>query len=360
MRKIGRAAVCMLLVLTLAACGGSGSQKPGEPDASPENTADVEPVEPEPEVPAEPAPPPEEEPEEEPPAEEDTDPPEEALPEPEPPVVEPEPEPIVASKPASTGGGYSEEAYEQLVTETLDNITDSDMTKLEKAKAIFDYAKGKIRYTGTSDKSDWKEGAYTGLTAREGDCFTYYAVSRALLTAAGIDNLEVTRVGGPTSHYWNLVDCGDGWYHFDATPRSSKMPAFNSFMFTDKEAADYTARAGRSYYSFDGSLLPARAGSEEETSAPAKTEKPAAQPADAAPAETAPAENPPAEETPAPEDTPAEGAAGTEEPSNPEPELPEDVPPQETDVTEPEPEPEPEAPVEIMEMPEWLKPVGSD
>ena len=98
-----------------------------------------------------------------------------------------------------------------------------------------------------------------GLTRRKGDCFTYYAVSRALLTAVGIDNLEVTRMGGPTSHYWNLINCGDGWYHFDATPRSSKMPPFVSFMFTDEEAADYTAKAGRSYYAFDGSLYPERA-----------------------------------------------------------------------------------------------------
>ena len=71
-----------------------------------------------------------------------------------------------------------------------------------------------------SDKSDWKTGAYTGLTAGRGDCFTYYAVSRALLTALGIDNLAVERVGGETRHFWNLVNCGDGWYHFDACPRS--------------------------------------------------------------------------------------------------------------------------------------------
>jgi len=353
MRKIRRAAVCVLLVLALAACGGPGSREPEEPDVSPEDTANTEPVEPaEPTIPEEPVAPPEEEAVEVPPAEE-PDPPVEAPP-------EAEAEPIAATEPANADS-YSEEAYDQLVADVLDSITNSDMTKLEKAKAIFNYAKGKIRYTGDSDKSDWKKGAYTGLTAREGDCFTYYAVSRALLTAAEIDNLEVTRVGGPTSHYWNLVNCGDGWYHFDATPRSSKMPAFNSFMFTDKEAADYTARAGRSYYSFDGSLLPARAGSEDDQ--PVENTPPAentAQPMeDAPPAEdTTPTEDTPTEDTPPAEDTPPEGTEEPAESSDPEPVLPEDELP--ADAAEPEPEPEPDAPIEIMEMPDWLKPVGSD
>ena len=183
---------------------------------------------------------------------------------------------------------FTQEGLDELVQQAIDNIITPGMTRLEQAKAVWKFAKNGISYTGKSDKSDWRSGAFEGLRTRRGDCFTYYAVSRALLTALGIDNLEVQRVGGPTSHYWNLVNCGDGWYHFDATPRSSKMPYFVSFMFTDKEAADYTARAGRNYYTFDGSLYPARAGGEEP-----------AQPAEPAP------ETPPAED-PAPETPPAE------------------------------------------------------
>lgn len=153
-----------------------------------------------------------------------------------------------------------EEKLDAQVQKVLDSIITDGMTKLEQAKAVWSFTKNGISYTGSSDKSDWISGAYTGLTARRGDCFTYYAVSRALLTALGIDNLEVRRVGGVSSHYWNLVNCGDGWYHFDATPRSGKMPYFVSFMFTDEEAAAYTAKVGggREYYAFDGSLYPER------------------------------------------------------------------------------------------------------
>lgn len=353
MRMIRRAAIGLLLLLALAGFGSIGSQATGVSNARPEDTADAGPAEPEPRVAAleEPATTPEKEAEEAPTAEEvplKEEPPAEEPPKEEPPKEEApkeEPKPFVAAKPAASTAPYSEDAYNQIVADVLGSITNDSMTKRETARAIFDYARGRIRYTGTSDKSDWKKGAYTGMTAKQGDCFTYYAVSRALLTAAGIDNLTVTREGGPTSHYWNLVNCGDGWYHFDATPRSSKLPPFDSFMFTDEEAADYTARAGRSYFSFDGSLLPARAGSEAEAPAPAE-EEPPAQPVDTAPADTVPVDTipatedaPAAESTSVTEDPPAEDATEPGESSDQEPVLPENESPSDAGVTDPAPEP---------------------
>lgn len=181
-------------------------------------------------------------------------------PDPESPAEEPAPElPAVVDDDKPPLNCTQEELDEQ-VQKALDSIITDGMTQLEQAKAVWDFTKNGIRYTGDSDKSDWKSGAYEGLTTRKGDCFTYYAVSRALLTALEIDNLEVRRVGGISSHYWNLVNCGDGWYHFDATPRSSQLPYFVSFMFTDQEAADYTVSVGggREYYTFDGTLYPER------------------------------------------------------------------------------------------------------
>ena len=261
------------------------------------------------------------------------------------------------AKPLSAS--FTQEGLDQLVQQAIDGIITPGMTRLEQAKAVWKFAKNGISYTGKSDKSEWRAGAYEGLRTRRGDCFTYYAVSRALLTALGIDNLEVQRVGGPTSHYWNLVNCGDGWYHFDATPRSSKMPYFVSFMFTDKEAADYTARAGRNYYSFDGSLYPQRAGG-------AKAEPaPAAPPAESPAPEAPPAENPlpetPPVEAPAPEAPPAEEptpeAPPAEEPApeappteNPTPEAP----PAEEPAPETPPAEDPDTnlfPVDAAELP---------
>ena len=178
-------------------------------------------------------------------------------------TLPPSASPLVTQAPSvsrpSTSMDELDDELNELVSGVLDEIITDGMTQLEQARAVFDYVHDSILYTGSSDKSDWETGAYDGLTSGRGDCFTYYAVSRAMLTVLGIDNLAVERVGGETHHFWNLVNCGSGWYHFDACPRSSKLPPFTSFMVTDQQAADFTAAAGRNYYDFDGSLLPERA-----------------------------------------------------------------------------------------------------
>jgi hypothetical protein len=136
----------------------------------------------------------------------------------------------------------------------LDDITKSGMTKKEIAYEIYKWIKAHVGYTGSSDKTDWKKEAYRGIVNGLGDCFTYYAVAEAFLTRAGIDNMRVTRVGGRTQHFWNLINCGDGWYHFDTCPNKDKM---ETFMLTDAEVAAYTKQRGNNYYNFDKSLYPA-------------------------------------------------------------------------------------------------------
>ena len=43
------------------------------------------------------------------------------------------------------------------------------------------------------------------------------------MTRVGIENKDIERVpSGNTLHYWNLVNIGEGWYHFDATPRPNQ------------------------------------------------------------------------------------------------------------------------------------------
>ncbi len=148
----------------------------------------------------------------------------------------------------------SEETVNELCDELLQQITGQNMTKREIAYEIYRWVRGHIDYSGDSDKSDWLAEAYRGMTKKYGDCFTYFAVSKAMLTRAGIDNMEVRRVGGRTKHFWNLINCGDGWYHFDACPNKDHKP---SFMLTDQQVEELTKERGNNYYVFDKSLYPA-------------------------------------------------------------------------------------------------------
>ena len=111
----------------------------------------------------------------------------------------------------------SKDQLDALLDEVLEDIITEDMTQHEKARAIYDWTKYKISYVNYPDLSDWVSAAYQGIKNRRGDCFIYYSTAQALLTRAGIENQRVVKTGG--GHYWNLVNLGNGWYHFDTTPR---------------------------------------------------------------------------------------------------------------------------------------------
>jgi hypothetical protein len=143
----------------------------------------------------------------------------------------------------------------QLADQVLASIIKDGMSEIQKAWAIFQYVRTHIAYTGHSDKSDWMQGAMRGLKQGNGDCFNYYATSRLLLTRAGIENQTVTRVGGRTQHFWNLVKVNGGWYHFDTTPY---VKPYIGFLRTDAEIAERSKKINNEYYyNFDKTQHPA-------------------------------------------------------------------------------------------------------
>ena len=146
-----------------------------------------------------------------------------------------------------------EEVYEE-ADAVLEEITTEDMTLKEKARAIYDWCRDNIGYVSTSDKDSWTNGAHQGFTEGEGDCFVFFATAKALLTEAGIPNIDVEKSDTSHSrHYWSLVDVGDGWYHFDTTPRQG---GGEFFLKTDEEILKYSKAHDNSHI-FDTSLYPA-------------------------------------------------------------------------------------------------------
>lgn len=141
-----------------------------------------------------------------------------------------------------------------MADDILAEITTEDMTLKEKARAIYDWCRGNIGYINTSEKNSWTNGAYQAFTDHQGDCFVFYSAAKALLTEAEIPNLDVVKSDtSHSSHYWSLIDVGDGWYHFDTTPRYG---GGEFFLLTDAELEAYSVAHNNSHI-FDKSLYPA-------------------------------------------------------------------------------------------------------
>ena len=151
---------------------------------------------------------------------------------------------------------YSLETVYALCDELLAEITDPDMTKREICYAIYNWAHNHIYYTTTSEKGDWLKSAYQGLTERYGDCYIYFSTAKALLTRAGIKNMDIEKIpDGDNIHFWSIVDIedGHGWYHFDTTPHLD-LP--NLCLITTAELLAYSNSRYRPTHDFDPSKYP--------------------------------------------------------------------------------------------------------
>lgn len=167
----------------------------------------------------------------------------------------------VIERPTDNPGNPSsictKEELDALCNKILSEILKDSMTEREKAEAIFNRV-AQIKYVGTSNKETWISGAYTGLTTGRGDCFNYYAASKALLTLAGIPNYDLKRVGGTSDHYWQIAYVDGGWYHFDACPHPNGYE-IKCFLLTEDEVAAYSRKAEvvrPKYYNYDRESCP--------------------------------------------------------------------------------------------------------
>ena len=127
----------------------------------------------------------------------------------------------------------TDEQVRQMAQAILADIITPDMVTAEKLKAVFDYVRGRVHYTGSSNKKDWRQEAVRGYEDGRGDCFTVYSLTRALLDELQVPYMSVTRKGSSTHHYWVIVNIGTGWYHFD--PLISSVHKHRCFMWTNQQ-----------------------------------------------------------------------------------------------------------------------------
>ena len=147
---------------------------------------------------------------------------------------------------------YDLETVYALADSVLAEIITPEMTPLEKVKAIYRYNVTHIAYINHSEKDDWARAAYEGLAERKGDCYVYACTAKVLLDRAGIHNMDIAKIPTSRTHFWNLVNLGDGWYHFDTTPRSDHPTII---MWTEEQLMEYSGRHHGSH-NYDHTLYP--------------------------------------------------------------------------------------------------------
>lgn len=148
---------------------------------------------------------------------------------------------------------YDANEVNAMADAVLTKILTDGMSPIEKVQAIYNYVTKHISYISDSDKSNPIRGAYEGLNDKKGDCYVYASTSKVLLTRAGIANMDIAKIPAKTLHYWNLVNLGEGWLHFDTTPRKDHPTIF---MWTDAQLMDYSARHNNSH-NYDHDVYPA-------------------------------------------------------------------------------------------------------
>lgn len=155
----------------------------------------------------------------------------------------------------TTAVNVTPERVNKMADKILDELQIEGLSVEAKAKKIYTWVRKNVGYVYHGEKGDVYKGAYNAFTKKSGDCYTYYAVSEVLLTRAGIKNMGVTRVGGKTKHFWNIIQTEDElWYFYDSCP-SSKSKRDTHF-FTVKVAKEETSVRGNNYYVYNESLYP--------------------------------------------------------------------------------------------------------
>lgn len=139
----------------------------------------------------------------------------------------------------------------------LAQIIRENATVKQQVHDIYAYARLNLTYGGHSDRTDWRQTAYTMLTEGKGDCFGFFAVTKLLFERLGIPNIDVRKVknsSDDSDHFWSLVslDGGVTWYHFDSTPRAGDGDDFclvtDAFLDAYSDAHDGSHNRDRSLY----------------------------------------------------------------------------------------------------------------
>ena len=148
----------------------------------------------------------------------------------------------------------------------ISEIITDDMTIESRVRAVYRYVQNHIAFINTSNKTSWKAEAYKALfVTNTGDCFSYFAASKAFFERLGIENLDIERPRelaeqmGQT-HYWSLVNIsGDTstpqWYHYDSCRLRAEYN-HSGCLLTEKQTRAYN-KVRDNFYAYNSVGYPA-------------------------------------------------------------------------------------------------------
>lgn len=176
-------------------------------------------------------------------------------------------------------GDYSRDKLMALIAEKVNALGLSGKSKVAQVRAVYDYVNGKVAWNAAGSNTptqktsrstwrvDWIEEAIRTLSVMKGDCYSYYALSRAFFEYLGIENLSIKRAEDQDekhgTHFWNVVNIGTKesprWYYYDATHLGGTFTAdgtHNGCLMTEAKMKSYQPTSkpeneGLNMYKFD-------------------------------------------------------------------------------------------------------------
>lgn len=147
----------------------------------------------------------------------------------------------------------------------ISSIITADMNTEQKVRRIYDYVQNHIAFVNTSDKTSWEAAAYRALfVTNTGDCFSFFAASKAFFERLGIENRDIQRPAElaekmQQTHYWSLVNisydpASPRWYHYDSCRLRAEYN-HSGCLLTERQTNAYN-KVRENFYAYDKTGYP--------------------------------------------------------------------------------------------------------
>ena len=163
---------------------------------------------------------------------------------------------------------YHIDTLMEIIAKKADSLgITEDMTDTEKVRKIYSYVNKQetVYFTDESNvpninrnnwETDWIEEAILTLESGDGDCYSYYSLSKAFFEYFDIENVGIRRsenyqgAEDDGTHFWSVVKVEEGWYYYDATRLAGSFSdgTKNACLITEAKLKSYKGSHGEDYF----------------------------------------------------------------------------------------------------------------